>query len=208
MKLDEIKYGPVKYQFPCHESISYHTKKIFFIFWTTVLWYHQKDTNKITWKSFTCITIHQKFLLPKPWRRHSNLIKKNGGMPWDPWSDNTCQQTRSVLHKNHSKQQNMIYHHLFFYWTPIKSQTQQKQKYQSLSRAFSVHFVKHATINSSTAPILHIKLITYMNIDNWCKFLVAISFDISPKVVGIGTKSKILWFHFDMAKENTSHNST
>ena len=57
----------------------YTTKQTYVIFWTTIHRYHQMATPKMKWKIFTCITIHQTFTLPKPWRQHSTSTSKMVG---------------------------------------------------------------------------------------------------------------------------------
>ena len=48
-----------------------HLIKISFVLWTTFFWSYQISTLQITWKIFTCITIHQKSIFRDPWRWHS-----------------------------------------------------------------------------------------------------------------------------------------
>ena len=48
--------------------------------------------------------------------------------------------------------------------------------------ALQAHLVKDTAINSSTAQKSHVKLITYINIDNIYNLLVAVVFFISPQL--------------------------
>ena len=124
-------------------------------------------TPKITWKIFTCITIHQTFVPPEPWIRHST-------------------STSTI----------MGYHYIRIFPIPInKQQLIRSQTYKNktaLSRALKVQLIKNTTIHLSTAPKSNAKLITYMNIDNIFNLLVGVLFSMSPQLGVIWPKSQDL----------------
>ena len=66
------------------------------------------------------------------------------------------------------------------------------ENHQALSRSLRVDLAKYAIIHSSTAPILHFKLITYMNLDRLFDLIVVFVFTISPQLGGLGPKSQDL----------------
>ena len=71
-----------------------------------------------------------------------------------------------------------------------------KENYESFSRALRVHLVKDNTISLSTAPKLHVKLITYMNNENGFGIIVDVVFAISSQLGGLGPKDQYLVISF------------
>ena len=84
-----------------------------------------------------------------PWTLKAtlNFKSKNGGMPFDPPSDNNYQQTRAGEHTNHPKQQIIIYQHFLSNWKIIQSQTQQKKTINNSQEPFKFTFFKDANIH-------------------------------------------------------------
>ena len=78
------------------------------------------------------------------------------------------------------------------------------ENYHSLSRALRVILAKDTIINSSTAPKLPVKIVTYMNNDNRFYLLVAVVFSVSPQLGGIGPKDQDLLHHLNLQKLNHS----
>ena len=67
-----------------------------------------------------------------------------------------------------------------------------KKNYKALSRSLRFHLVKDNTISSSKAPILNVKLITYMNNYNGFDLLIYVVFSMSPQLGGRVPKAKDL----------------
>ena len=71
-----------------------------------------------------------------------------------------------------------------------------KENYEAFSRALRFHLVKDNTISLSTAPKLHVKLITYMNNENGFIILVGVVFAMSTQLGGLGPKYQYLVISF------------
>ena len=66
-----------------HENLSSHFKQKFFLFWPTFFWYCHILISQLTWKIFTCVTIHQTHIFYDPWRQHPSSDSKM--VVWHPF---------------------------------------------------------------------------------------------------------------------------
>ena len=144
-----------------------------------------------------------------PWTLKATLYfnLKNGGMPLDPHYANPYQQTKPDQHTNKSKQNITIYLNFFSHRKLIQIQTQQNKTinyYQypfkfTLSRMqLFIHQQHHNQISSLSLTLIFTMYLT---------LFVLFYFPWVLNLEDLYPKLNTLWFDFDLAKDNTSHNS-
>ena len=136
-----------------------------------------------------------KTFLHEPWRRHSTSTSKMVGfhlirlisIPINKQELSGIQITqRSIL----LSLKNILPPEIH-----LKSDTE-NENYQAFSGSLLFRLVKDATIHSSTAPKSHVKLIPYMNIDNFFDLLFSVVFAVSTQLGVLVPKSQDLMIYF------------
>ena len=90
----------------------------------------------------------------------------------------------------------------------IPKSATKKENYQAFSIALRVHLAKYTTIHSSKAPESHVKIITYMNIENRFYLLAAVVFIMGTQLGLIGKNLKNLLFTFALEEGKPYQNPT
>ena len=85
---------------------------------------------------------------------------------------------------------------LFSHQKPILDWLKQKKNMNYSPKHSDFIFVKDKTIPYSKSPKYHVKLITYIKVDNGFDFNISVVFKISTKLGGLGTKSQDLVIYF------------
>ena len=153
-------------------------------------------TPKFSRQIFTCIIIHQTFVLPEPWRRHSTSTSKMVGCRLICLLPIPINKHGLAGIKKLSKNHNMIYQHLFSHWTLIQSQRQKNKTNRHYQEPFEFTLSKMLLFIHQQHQNQMSKLSLTLIFTSDSNLMLLFYFTLVINLGGLEPKHNTLWFHF------------